>query len=269
MKGAMSQNGYMVNSWKYFMDGYKIDNDNFNLGLHEVAHALKLDSTKSTSFDLRFSIFIKQWLNLGEETFMAFKRRAPSILRAYGGNNHHEFFAVCVEHFFESSERFSQELPDVFNHLCLLLNQNPLNVEDNYKLTSEFKSAIALNPELVPLPLNFNKRYKSNETNRFHYFMIPAIGLRLMALAVASNWLILDLNRILFAGGIGTFFVGIFRLPYLLKHSALNAQWMFIYGISLYAVCTVLYLILNVLVPVYYYNSTHKISSVYGLNGKL
>jgi Mlc titration factor MtfA (ptsG expression regulator) len=269
MKGAVSPQGYMIISWKDFMDGYKIEDDNFNLGLHEMAHALKLDPTKSTSFDLRFSTYIKDWLKIGEEAFMALKRRTPSYLRAYGGNNHHEFFAVCVEHFFESPERFSQELPDVFNHLCLLLNQNPLNEAEDYKLTEEFKSAIAENPELKPLPQNFRKKYKSDEPNRFHYYIISGFGLSLIVAAIASNLVILDLNRAFIAGGIGAFLVGMFQLPYLVKHSALKANWRFIYGIALFAICSAAHVTINILVPVYYYKSEHNISSVYGSNGSV
>lgn len=267
MKGAVSPQGYMIISWKDFMDGYKIENDNFNLGLHEMAHALKLDPTKSTSFDLRFSTYIKEWLKIGEEAFMALKRRTPSYLRAYGGNNHHEFFAVCVEHFFESPERFSQELPDVFNHLCLLLNQNPLNQAEDYKLTEEFKTSISLNPELLPLPSNFKKKYKSNEPNRFHYFVITAFGISLLIAAIASNMVILDMNRAFITGGVAAFLVGIFQMPYLLKHNALNGFWMFIYGIALYAICTSVYVALNVLLPIYCYESEHDIKSVYSANG--
>ena len=57
-----------------------------------------------------------------------------SFLRSYGGRNEQEFFAVCVEHFFEVPENFKQKLPDIFFHLCILLNQDPLQKTKDYVL---------------------------------------------------------------------------------------------------------------------------------------
>src|SRR6056297_1883972 len=96
MKGAVSPSGFMLLSWKDFLMGYADDDDNYNLGLHEMAHALKLEVTKADVFDLRFSSYINRWLEVGEEEFFNLRNRKQSFLRNYGGTNRHEFFAVCV-----------------------------------------------------------------------------------------------------------------------------------------------------------------------------
>ncbi len=62
------------------------------------------------------------------------KRGEESFLRKYAGVNKQEFFAVCIEHFFEVPEKFQHNLPKIFHHLCVLLNLDPLNEKDDYKV---------------------------------------------------------------------------------------------------------------------------------------
>ena len=57
-----------------------------------------------------------------------------SFLRNYAGKSEREFFAVCIEHFFEAPKEFSDELPDIYIPLCNLLNQDPRNAHCDYLL---------------------------------------------------------------------------------------------------------------------------------------
>lgn len=57
-----------------------------------------------------------------------------SFLRSYASTNQQEFFAVCVEHFFEASKSFRENLPQLYSHLCILLNQDPL--QPDFKIRS-------------------------------------------------------------------------------------------------------------------------------------
>lgn len=134
LKGAAFGGGVVSLSWKDFQKGYEIPDDRYNLGLHEMAHALKIDVLKGDDFDTRFASKIDEWLDAGEKELLGMQRGSKSFLRAYGGKNEHEFFAVCAEYFFEAPETFKQKLPDIFDHLCLLLNQNPLNKTKDYSL---------------------------------------------------------------------------------------------------------------------------------------
>jgi Mlc titration factor MtfA (ptsG expression regulator) len=118
--------GAIVLSWKSFVDGYIYSNDSVNLGLHEMAHALRLENIihndEYNFFDdalvEQFEAYARQLCNLpsSEDTF----------LRAYACANPHEFFAVAVENFFERPNEFKNALPEVYAILAKLLNQDPI-----------------------------------------------------------------------------------------------------------------------------------------------
>jgi Mlc titration factor MtfA (ptsG expression regulator) len=49
-----------------------------------------------------------------------------TLLDPYAATNYQEFWAVCVETFFERSTAFRRHLPELYFSLCSLLNQDPL-----------------------------------------------------------------------------------------------------------------------------------------------
>ena len=57
------------------------------------------------------------------------KAGETNILNPYAATNCQEFWAVCIEIFFERSVGFSTQLPELYSALCTLLNQNPLTTE--------------------------------------------------------------------------------------------------------------------------------------------
>lgn len=137
LKGATFGGGVISLSWKDFQKGYEIPDDRYNLGLHEMAHALKIDALKGDHFDNHFALYLTEWLHAGENELSNMHKGVKSFLRAYGGKNEHEFFAVCIEHFFEVPLTFKEILPDIFKHLCILLNQNPINITKDYLLLKD------------------------------------------------------------------------------------------------------------------------------------
>ena len=58
LKGGASEAGVLLFSWVDFLKGYEIPDDKYNLGLHEMAHALKLDVLKGEDFDSKFSFYL-------------------------------------------------------------------------------------------------------------------------------------------------------------------------------------------------------------------
>jgi Mlc titration factor MtfA (ptsG expression regulator) len=124
-KGETNIRGAIVFSWKDFYEGYAVENDKFNLGLHEMAHALEL-SKRLDGFDEFFSGYFSKWAAVALYEYENINNDRASFLRKYGGANIHEFFAVCVEHFFEAPAEFNSKLPDIYRHLGILLKQNPL-----------------------------------------------------------------------------------------------------------------------------------------------
>lgn len=109
--------GVMVLSYQNFQAGFAIC-DGRNLGLHEMAHAMQLDERKrSVDFDRASAT----WNALADAIF-AGKRSAPQSLRSYAHSNPHEFFAVCVEVFFETPRLLMKEDKALYIALSRLLN---------------------------------------------------------------------------------------------------------------------------------------------------
>ena len=52
---------------------------------------------------------------------------AKNLLGDYAATNYHEFWAVAVEIFFESPGQFRHELPDLYEAMATVLNQDPLS----------------------------------------------------------------------------------------------------------------------------------------------
>ncbi|MEO8148870.1 MAG: zinc-dependent peptidase [Bacteroidia bacterium] len=133
-KGLTLQQRLTVLSWEDFEQGYLIDDDNFNLGLHELAHVLRL-SVNTDDFDRHFARYLDDWDEASNAEFERMQNHPDvNFLRSYAATDMSEFFSVCAEYFFEVPEKFSMQLPEIYNHLCMLLNQNPLNIRNDYRL---------------------------------------------------------------------------------------------------------------------------------------
>lgn len=160
LKGGASTGGTLMFSWKDFEEGYNDPSDRYNLGLHEMAHALRLELKYGSDFDNRFADYTDQWEQMALPEFEKMNQGKTSFLRDYGGTNIEEFFAVCVEHFFEIPSEFRKQLPDIYNHLCFLLNLDPLRTENDYSLEPDFVRKVNSNPALKPLPVKIKKAYQ-------------------------------------------------------------------------------------------------------------
>jgi hypothetical protein len=134
LKGLNTLSGVLSLSWNDFREGYAQEHDKINLGLHELAHALNIDLDEEGNYDAHFSAYFEQWPTVALKDFNDLKQKKTTFLRSYGGTNMHEFFAVCVEHFFEAPDEFKKELPYLYNFLMLMLNQDPLNSKGDYQV---------------------------------------------------------------------------------------------------------------------------------------
>lgn len=148
LKGGASESGVVFLSWKDFTEGYRQDTDTFNLGLHEFAHALKINLTQGSDFDEEFAHYFAELENESSPVIDSIRRGEHNFLRKYGGTNKHEFFAVCAEHFFEVPELFRDKLPGLYHRFCLLLNQDPSEASRDYRLPSHLSSARVIDRSL-------------------------------------------------------------------------------------------------------------------------
>ncbi|MBZ0328046.1 MAG: zinc-dependent peptidase [Altibacter sp.] len=115
----------LVLSWKHFEEGYKITDDNLNLGIHEFMHAMQLEAIRSKDIDS--SRFGKQFQNILQELTqqdVKDKLDETRYFRAYAFSNQYEFMAVLTEYFIESPGDFRSHFPKLYDYTKKLLNFN-------------------------------------------------------------------------------------------------------------------------------------------------
>ncbi len=115
----------IVLGWKYFVEGY-MENNGRNLGLHEMAHALRLENrVMNHEYNFLDEKVLHDWETRATNTMKEIQEGKEEFFRAYGATDREEFFAVAVENFFERPVQFSEKHPMTYATLCNLLRQNP------------------------------------------------------------------------------------------------------------------------------------------------
>lgn len=120
--------GIIVLSWKSFMKDYSSPDQTRNLGLHEMAHALRLENIiRHKRYKFFDEALIRKFDAYAREVCEHRETRAP-FFRPYACTNEHEFFSVAVENFFVRPEQFNAELPELYDIMRRLLRQDPLKL---------------------------------------------------------------------------------------------------------------------------------------------
>lgn len=132
LKGAASPQGSLYLSWSNFAEGIRDPYDGVNLGLHEMAHALMITAQSEGHHSLMKSF--SSWMQYSSSVIEDEQLKYSGVLRKYAFTNKEEFFAVCVEHFFEEPEDLRSHLPKLYENLCDLLNQDPSNIDSDYRV---------------------------------------------------------------------------------------------------------------------------------------
>ncbi len=152
-KGETNMGGFMCFSWIDFLRGNKTPDDKINLGLHEFGHALRFSGMQGHEPDYFFDNYFKRWLACASREYTKMRKGYASILRKYGAVNINEFFSVVVETFFENPQEFKTNLPELYHHTSILLNQ-----------TTAIDGSIVLNCRESLMKLNISKDIKENRT---------------------------------------------------------------------------------------------------------
>lgn len=119
----------IVLSWKHFLEGY-LKSDGRNLGLHEMAHALRLENRiMNEEYNFLDREVLKEWEIHAQHTIQEIRNGTEEFFRKYGSVDHEEFFSVAVENFFERPKQFHEKHPLTYTTLCRLLRQDPLLLE--------------------------------------------------------------------------------------------------------------------------------------------
>lgn len=124
-KGEVNPRGMIVLSWQDFIRDYRMPHDGVNLGLHEMAHALKIeDHTSGGEYAFLNEDELNTFYQIARGEYMKIRKGEKSFIRSYGGTNMEEFFAVAIEQFFEQPHEFKDKLPLLYASLSRLLNQD-------------------------------------------------------------------------------------------------------------------------------------------------
>jgi Mlc titration factor MtfA (ptsG expression regulator) len=116
--------GRTMLSWRYFNEGYQIDNDKVNLGLHELAHTVWDERYNFSSLNEE----LKKWDDAAEIEYERMRQHKDSgYLRPYAATNEAEFWACCVECFFEDPIGFKGKLPALYYAMADIFNQDMLS----------------------------------------------------------------------------------------------------------------------------------------------
>lgn len=121
------QQGIIVLSWSCFLNGLDDQKDGVNLGIHEIAHALKLENQiyyngESEFFNPNAWNAYQQWISSEMKKILA---GTGSFFRVAASLDEHEFFAVALENFFERPKDFFEYHPALYGSLVQLLRQDP------------------------------------------------------------------------------------------------------------------------------------------------
>ncbi len=126
-QGEVNSEGAIVFSAQHLAQGLIIDNDGYNIGIHEFAHALYMENFISNEDHLFIDPrIIKQFEAQAYPEILKLRNGNNHLLDEYAGQNLMEFFAVGSEFFFERPQDFKNHMPELYDTWCRIYNQDLL-----------------------------------------------------------------------------------------------------------------------------------------------
>jgi MtfA peptidase len=125
-QGHVNRQGIHL-SWKHFMHGYSVQGDRYNVGLHEMAHALVYVNFLGSGGDEDFAEQFLQYKRKAESLLPTLKQLPCNLFTEQAAHNYHECWAESVELFFENPLELYQHYPELYKLIKELLNQDPVN----------------------------------------------------------------------------------------------------------------------------------------------
>lgn len=119
----------VVFSWKHFMEGILVKDDNLNLGIHEFTHIVHIKSMQQR--DMSSKVFRSEYMRLidylQEHKSVRQKILSSNYFRKYAFENQYEFMAVLIESFIETPHEFKAQFPRIYRKIKRMLNFNFLH----------------------------------------------------------------------------------------------------------------------------------------------
>ncbi|MEO9966790.1 MAG: zinc-dependent peptidase [Reichenbachiella sp.] len=126
--GEVHKSGLIMLSWRDFVEGYVHTDNGRNVGLHEMAHALRLENMiKNEEYGYFDWDDIQLFNDYTVEESNKIIAGTETIFRPYAAVHYQEFFAVLIEVFFEQPKLLLDYHPDLFAVTTRLLRQNPID----------------------------------------------------------------------------------------------------------------------------------------------
>jgi Mlc titration factor MtfA (ptsG expression regulator) len=136
LEGHVDHTGIYL-SWDRFIKALNGNIRNSNIGLHEMGHALTyVNFITRTEKDPHFQKEFVQFSLVARPVFELLESKRQSIFSDYARTNYQEFWANCVELFFENPLRLRHEFPDLYLSLKRLLRQDPLVILNEERLAA-------------------------------------------------------------------------------------------------------------------------------------
>lgn len=170
--GSTFQSKIIALSWKDFAHDHLHAQDGKNISLLQYAKALVRTVLNGKNYDLKFGSYLDEWFSIIKKECEYKQSRSMAQHVLEDEEDIAEVFARCTEIFFEKPAILKKELPNTYAHLCCLLNQNPLNITENYAydINSLNSSKLA-----APLPKEIHIHYKYKQ---WHWtYNLPLFGL--------------------------------------------------------------------------------------------
>jgi Mlc titration factor MtfA (ptsG expression regulator) len=131
LSGESWGDSQVILSWEDVIEGAAIDDDGWNVVIHEFAH--QLDQEKgyaSGAPELPGRDHYARWSRVLGEEYRRLRERSvsqePSLLDDYGATDPAEFFAVVSEVFFEQARQLNAEHPALYAELRRFYRVDPM-----------------------------------------------------------------------------------------------------------------------------------------------
>ncbi|MBC7936530.1 MAG: zinc-dependent peptidase [Rhizobacter sp.] len=112
-------------SWKHFLDDYLNPTDGKNVGLHEMAHALQVQHIfQQQDFESEFKKDYENYDRIDDEILLAERHTGTTLFDENALSNANEFWATCIELFFEKPQQLQQQYPHLYSSIGTVLNQD-------------------------------------------------------------------------------------------------------------------------------------------------
>lgn len=206
VKGLTTTEGTIFISWRDFIEDYRVAN-NLNVGMHEITHAMLISAAFKHNFDEFFTNYYHEFFENIKEDFWTLRRGYSSYLRGYGGSNFVEFLSVSVEAFFENPAELKQHMPELYYNLSVLLKQNPLNNQGDYKIDKPLVDEIYYADIDHGIPEEVLQQLVSNQSLRRIRHLLSAIAALVVGLLLIRDIPIIGIVAIVFALVRGTLYI--------------------------------------------------------------